>query len=136
MGKNRREAQLSLPIIEETVGRRALLRRAATVAAAGIGGVAAAEMLSAGPAAAAAGDPLTLGQSNSAGSAQTFVTSSTQAGATLDIANTSKVANVRLAPLTTASDYTTNGDSLGTLKGGELLNLTETVSGNPNDTLF
>ncbi len=50
MGKSRSDAGPSEQTPDETVGRRALLRRAATVAAAGIGGVAAAEMLSAGPA--------------------------------------------------------------------------------------
>src|SRR4051794_36634472 len=59
----------------EKVGRRALLRRAATVAAAGIGGVAATEMLTAGPAAASTG-AMQYGANNNAGVDTTTLTSS------------------------------------------------------------
>jgi hypothetical protein len=126
------------------VGRRALMRRAAGLAAAGIGGVAATEMLTASPASAAAGDPMTLGQSNDAGNAKTIVNSGAPS-ATLDVRHDSNIANLRLAPIEDSVAYgdpdTGNGDTGGTMLGGELLNLTEhvddgTVSGQDIDTLF
>jgi hypothetical protein len=152
MGRSRSErARTSADIAdtadEQQVGRRALLRRAATVAAAGIGGVAATEMLTAGPASAASGDPFTLGQSNSSGADQSKLSSAASAGASLEITHTANIANLRLAPVDTALDYqgtktvTGKGDAAGVMKGGELLNLTEAVT-NTNgstsqvDTLF
>jgi hypothetical protein len=111
------------------VGRRALIRRAATVAAAGIGGIAATEMLSAGPAAAAAGDPLNLGELNNADDQKTIITS-TAPSATLDVRHSGKIANLRLAPVDDSQDYggdPIHGDLAGTMLGGELINLTETV---------
>ena len=126
----------------EKVGRRALIRRAATLAAAGIGGVAATEMLTASPASAATGTMM-FGQANAAGASNTSLTSSADSS-TLEISHTAKVANVRLAPVDDAGDYgggtTPAGDPGGTMLGGELLNLTETVSTNAGtstvDTLF
>jgi hypothetical protein len=141
MGKSRSEAGPSVQTPDEPVGRRALLRRAATVAAAGIGGVAAAEMLSAGPASAATGDPLLLGSiANDAGTDRTSMTSGTTTRASLEVANTGLVANVRLAPVDDATHFGGSkpplGDPGGTMKGGELLNLTETVGTATNDTLY
>jgi hypothetical protein len=152
MGKSRTaKAQASTDVSEidqdgaPSVGRRALLRRAATVAAAGIGGVAATEMLTAGPASAAAGDPVTLGASNTSGLQTTFVTSASTEGATLDFAHTDHIANLRLAPVDDSSTYgdpiTGVGDAGGVMLGGELINLTEhvddgTVNGQDVDTLF
>ncbi len=117
----------------ESVGRRALLRRAATVAAAGIGGVAATEMLSAGPASAAAGDALLLQAGNDAGTNRTTLTSAATTGSTMEISHSAKIANLRLPPVDTAVDYagdkthTRQGDLGGKMAGGELLNLTESV---------
>jgi hypothetical protein len=131
MGKSRSDAPTSAQTPDETVGRRALLRRAATVAAVGIGGIAATEMLTAGPASAAVGDNLKLGDDstiNDAAGNQTSMTSSTALGASLEIANTGLTANVRLVPVDTADDYggsTINGDPGANMLGGELLNLTE-----------
>jgi hypothetical protein len=146
MGRSRtNRAQTSTEIPDEQLGRRALLRRAATVAAAGIGGVAATEMLTAGPASAAAGDPMVLGV-NDAVTAQTKLSSAAAAGATLEITHAANIANLRLPPVDTALDYTGtktvvgHGDNGRKMKGGELLNLTESVttdSGTSNvDTLF
>jgi hypothetical protein len=126
----------------EKVGRRALIRRAATLAAAGIGGVAATEMLTASPASAAAGGNMILGQSNSSGSQTTSVTSSADSS-TLEISHSAKIANLRLTPVDDSADYggsSPAGDPNGTMLGGELLNLTETVSTGTGtatvDTLF
>src|ERR1700759_3553751 len=103
MGKSRDEARPSPQTPEVPLARRALLRRAATVAAAGIGGIAATEMLTAGPASSDPLDNFVIGNvgtsANDAGGVQTSLTSATQSGATLDIANTGHVANVRLAPV-------------------------------------
>jgi hypothetical protein len=132
---------------EERVGRRALMRRAATVAAAGIGGIAATEMLTASPAAAASGDPLLLGGDGTAtavNNAQTHKTivTSTAPSATFDIRHSGNIANLRLAPIEDSVAYgdpaTGNGDAGGTMLGGELLNLTEAVPGSAAgiDTLF
>jgi hypothetical protein len=145
MGKSRGEAPSSAQTPDETVGRRALLRRAATVAAAGIGGIAATEMLTAGPASANVGDPLALGDiTNDAQGNQTAMTSSTAAGASLEVANTGLTANVRLTPVDDADHYggaTIHGDPGGAMVGGELINLTEPSTdslGNPiiADTLY
>jgi hypothetical protein len=126
-----------------SVGRRALIRRAATVAAAGIGGIAATEMLSAGPAAAAIGDPLLLGGDgsndpvNNAQTQKTVITSSAPS-ATFDVRHGSKIANMRLAPVDDSVDYggdTPAGDPAATMLGGELLNLTEDVDDGAGGTL-
>jgi hypothetical protein len=144
MGKSRGEAPSSAQTPDETVGRRALLRRAATVAAAGIGGIAATEMLTAGPASASTGQDVVLGNPNDSGPDQTTWTSSTPDGASLDIANTGLTANVRLTPVDDADHYggaTIHGDPGANMLGGELLNLTEATTdshGNPitADTLY
>jgi hypothetical protein len=130
MGHSRSDAGPNEQTPDEAVGRRALLRRAATVAAAGIGGVAAAEMLSAGPASAATGDPVVAGAANSA-AAQTSLSSSANV-ATLSLANSSDAANLRLAPVDDSADYT----GTTALLGGELVNLTETVGSATTDTLY
>ena len=136
MGKSRDEARPSPQTPEVPLARRALLRRAATVAAAGIGGVAATEMLTAGPASAAAGDPLTLGQANSSGGSPTTLASSTDDGASLEVGNSGLVANLRLPPVGVAASYGAQtghtGDPGNVMQGGELINLTETVT-DPND---
>jgi hypothetical protein len=128
----------------EQVGRRAMLRRAAGLAAAGIGGIAATEMLTAGPASAAAGDPLTLGQTNDAGNAKTSVNSGAPS-ATFTISHDNNIANLRLVPVEDSVAYgdpvTGNGDANNTMLGGELINLTEhvddgTANGQDIDTLF
>jgi hypothetical protein len=129
--------------VTEKVGRRALLRRAATVAAAGIGGIAATEMLTASPANAAAGDPMVLGPNNGT-TARTTLTSAAATGSTFEVSHSAKIANVRLAPVDDSVDYggPTNpqGDPNGTMLGGELINLTETVDTGTGtadvDTLF
>lgn len=117
----------------EKVGRRALLRRAATLAAAGIGGVAATEMLTASPAAAVTG-AMQFGTSNNAGGSNTSLTS-TAGGSTFEISHTNLIANLRLTPVDDAGDYgdpaNPQGDLGGTMRGGELVNLTENV---PTDT--
>ncbi len=132
MGKSRDEARPSPQTPEVPLARRALLRRAATVAAAGIGGVAATEMLTAGPASAAAGDPLTLGQANSSGGSPTTLASSTDDGASLEVGNSGLVANLRLPPVAVAASYGAQtghtGDPGNVMQGGELINLTETVT--------
>lgn len=126
----------------EKVGRRALIRRAATLAAAGIGGVAATEMLTASPASAAAGGNMIIGQSNAAGASNTSLTS-TADSSTLEVTHTGKVANLRLTPVDDSGDYggaNPQGDPGGTMLGGELLNLTEQVTTGTGtatvDTLF
>jgi hypothetical protein len=126
----------------EKVGRRALIRRAATLAAAGVGGVAATEMLTASPASAAAGGNMIIGASNVAGASNTSLTSNADSS-TLEISHTAKVANLRLAPVDDSADYGgTNplGDPGGTMLGGEMLNLTEAVTTSTGtstvDTLF
>lgn len=144
MGKSRDEAATSAPTTDEPVGRRALLRRAATVAAAGIGGIAATEMLTAGPASAASGGNVVLGEANDSQTDQTTWTSATQQGASLELSNTGLTANVRLAPVDDAEHYggsTIHGDPLAKMVGGELINLTEQSTdnqGNPEtvDTLY
>ena len=126
---------------EEQVGRRALMRRAATVAAAGIGGIAATEMLTASPAAAASGGNAILGAVNTSGP-DTTVFSSAAGSSTVEVRHTNNIANMRLAPMEDSQAYgdptTGNGDGGGTMLGGELLNLTEAVTGSPTgiDTLF
>jgi hypothetical protein len=126
----------------EKVGRRALIRRAATLAAAGIGGIAATEMLTASPASAATGN-MQFGATNTAGVDKTILTS-TADSATFEVAHTGKIANVRLKPVDDSVDYggpsSPAGDPLATMLGGELINLTETVdtgTGSADiDTLF
>lgn len=150
MGKSRdasTPSSQSTPEDAEKVGRRALMRRAAGLAAAGIGGVAATEMLSAGPAAANVGDPILAGQTTDAINSKTILNSGA-GSATFDIRNDSLVANLRLAPVDDAVDYggdgtpgSANGDPNATMIGGELLNLTEhvddgTANGQDVDTLF
>jgi hypothetical protein len=126
----------------EKVGRRALIRRPAPLAAAGIGGVAATEMLTASPASAAAGGNMIIGQSNAAGASNTSLTS-TADSSTLEVTHTGKVANLRLTPVDDSGDYggaNPQGDPGGTMLGGELLNLTEQVTTGTGtatvDTLF
>ena len=129
MGKSRDEAPSSAPTPDEPVGRRALLRRAATVAAAGIGGIAATEMLTRRPGQRRhrrRADPGPV--ANDAQGNQTKMTSSTAAGASLEVANTGLVANVRLTPVDDAEHYggsTIHGDPGAAMLGGELINLTE-----------
>ena len=134
MGHSRSDAGPNEQTPDETVGRRALLRRAATVAAAGIGGVAAAEMLSAGPASAAQNDPVLAGQSTAAGPNVTTL-SSTVDGPTLELDNNNGAhhgTNLRLAPVDTSAAYVGTAQ----LAGGELLNLTEQVGLATTDTLY
>jgi len=120
----------------EKVGRRALIRRAATLAAAGIGGVAATEMLTASPAAATSG-AMNYGQSQDAGTSETVLTSNSTTGATLVLGHTNGLTPLRLDDSGDSGNFADNG---GVLKGGELVNLTETVSTGTGtatvDTLF
>jgi hypothetical protein len=100
-----------------------VLRRAAAVAAAGIGGVAAVEMLSAGPASATTGD-MQFGAANDAGAAQTTLTSiiSSNTGhkaSTLLLSHTADGAPLALAP----QDGTSWDPPQSTLVGGEMINL-------------
>jgi hypothetical protein len=120
----------------EKVGRRALIRRAATLAAAGIGGVAATEMFSASPASASTG-AMQYGQSQDAGASETVLTSNATNGATLVLGHTNGLTPLRLND---SGDSGAFADTGGKLVGGELVNLTETVDTNPGtatvDTLF
>jgi hypothetical protein len=120
----------------EKVGRRALIRRAATLAAAGIGGVAATEMLSASPASATTG-AMQYGQAQDAGASDTTLTSNATNGATLVLGHTNGLTPLRLQD---SGDSASFADSGGKLLGGELVNLTETVPSGAGtatvDTLF
>ncbi len=121
----------------EKVGRRALIRRAATLAAAGIGGVAATEMLSASPASASTG-AMQYGQSQDAGASDTTLTSNATNGATLVLGHTNGLTPLRLDDSGDSGDFADTG---GKLVGGELVNLTETVDTSAGgtatvDTLF
>jgi hypothetical protein len=116
------------------VGRRALLRRAATVAAAGIGGVAATEMLSAGSASAATGDPVEMGLTNDGGSVQTTLSSDSTTGSTFMLTHDNGLAPLRLKASIAAADFADTG---GLFQGGELINLTESLpSGGTTQALF
>lgn len=121
----------------EKVGRRALIRRAATLAAAGIGGVAATEMLTASPASASTG-AMQYGASQDAGASETVLTSAATNGATLVLGHTNGLTPLRLQD---SGDSANFSDSGAKLLGGELVNLTETVDTNGGgtstvDTLF
>jgi hypothetical protein len=109
--------------MDARVDRRSVLRRAAAVAAAGIGGVAAVEMLSAGPASAAVGT-MQYGTDNDAGNLQTTLTSTISSNtghkaSTLLLSHTSNGAPLAVAPQVGASW----SPSTGSLVGGELINL-------------
>jgi hypothetical protein len=71
----------------EVLGRRALLRRAGTIAAIA-GGAAVVQATGTGSAEAAAGDNVILGAANTAGTTATSVTSSVTSGTTLTLSNT------------------------------------------------
>lgn len=110
--------------------RRALLRSGGVAVAATMAGLAVAEIATAGIANAAAGGPVTMGAANDAGTTSTSLTSADSTGSTLELANTTTLAPLRLveqAIPTTQPPALTSGDLAN--YGGDLYYATGDPSG-------
>lgn len=109
--------------------RRALLRTGGVAVAATMAGLAVAEIATEGSASAAAGGPVTMGATNDAGTTSTSLTSADATGSTLELANTTPLAPLRLVEQArpTAQPALTSGDLAN--YGGDLYYATGDPSG-------